>query len=106
MIGETRRRNRHRVGGEAGIRSHGMRRSLGGRSRARDTCQELSGEEPNPVPTGVAVFPNDFRSIRLFAERANNIVQWTEFDRGGHFAAMEVPGLLIGEVRGFFRRFR
>jgi pimeloyl-ACP methyl ester carboxylesterase len=63
-------------------------------------------EEPNTLPTGVAVFPNDFRSIRLFAARANAIVHWTEFDRGGHFAAMEVPEVLVGDVREFFRRFR
>ena len=36
----------------------------------------------------------------------NNIVHWTEFDRGGHFAAMEVPDLLVGDVRAFFRQFR
>jgi len=38
------------------------------------------------VPTAVAVFPQDFRTIRTFAERANHIVRYTEFDRGGHFA--------------------
>jgi hypothetical protein len=31
---------------------------------------------------------------------------WAEFGRGGHFAAMEVPDLLVGDVRDFFRRFR
>ena len=34
-------------------------------------------EEAGTVPTGVAVFPRDFRSIRPFAERANRIVHWT-----------------------------
>jgi pimeloyl-ACP methyl ester carboxylesterase len=64
-------------------------------------------QEPNAVPTGVAVFPHDFLSIRRFAERDNtNIVQWSEFDRGGHFAAMEVPDLLVDDIRTFFRRFR
>jgi epoxide hydrolase len=33
-------------------------------------------------------------------------VHWTEFDRGGHFAAMEEPDLLVGDVREFFRAFR
>ena len=28
------------------------------------------------------------------------------FDRGGHFAAMDVPDLLIGDIREFFQRFR
>jgi epoxide hydrolase len=33
-------------------------------------------------------------------------VHWSEFDRGGHFPAMEEPDLLVGDVREFFRRFR
>ncbi|HEV2239511.1 MAG TPA: hypothetical protein VGR98_00590 [Streptosporangiaceae bacterium] len=44
--------------------------------------------------------------MRPLAELSNNIVHWSEFDRGGHFAAMEEPGLLVGDVREFFRRFR
>lgn len=59
------------------------------------------------VPTGIAVFPREIAPpIRRFAELSNNIVHWSEFDRGGHFAAMEVPGLLTGDIREFFRRFR
>jgi hypothetical protein len=37
---------------------------------------------------------------------ANIAVYWSEFDRGGHFAAMEEPDLLVADVREFFRRFR
>lgn len=59
-------------------------------------------EVMNPTPTGVAVFPWDFRSVRSFAERANNIVHWTEMPRGGHFAAVDAPDLLVGDVRAFF----
>jgi hypothetical protein len=33
-------------------------------------------------------------------------VHWTEFDRGGLFAAMEAPDLLVGDVRLFFRGVR
>jgi pimeloyl-ACP methyl ester carboxylesterase len=63
--------------------------------------------ETSTVPTGVAVFPKEIApAIRRFAELSNNIAHWTEFDRGGHFAAMEVPGLLVGDVRDFFRQFR
>jgi hypothetical protein len=36
----------------------------------------------------------------------HEIEHWSEFDRGGHFAAMETPDLLVGDVREFFRRFR
>jgi pimeloyl-ACP methyl ester carboxylesterase len=59
----------------------------------------------SPVPTGVAVFPNDI-TIRPLAERDHNVVHWAEYSRGGHFAAMEAPDLLIDDVREFFRRFR
>jgi pimeloyl-ACP methyl ester carboxylesterase len=54
------------------------------------------------VPTGVAVFTTDV-AIRRFAERSDTIVHWSEFDRGGHFAAMEAPDLLTADVRQFFR---
>ena len=61
--------------------------------------------ERSEVPSGVAVFPGDF-GIRAIAERENNVVHWSEFERGGHFAAMEVPDLLVGDVRTFFRGIR
>jgi epoxide hydrolase len=63
-------------------------------------------EVPNETPTGVSVFPYDFRSVRVFAERSNNIVHWSQFDRGGHFAASDAPDLLVEDLRTFFRRFR
>jgi epoxide hydrolase len=63
-------------------------------------------EVPNETPTGVSVFPNEFRSVRAFAERSNHIVHWSQFDRGGHFAGPDAPDLLVGDLRTFFRRFR
>jgi epoxide hydrolase len=62
-----------------------------------------SGDWPVPsrVPTGVAVFAEDI-AIRRYAERANNIVHWSDFDTGGHFAAMETPDLLVQDIRAFF----
>ncbi len=61
----------------------------------------------NDGAIGVAVFADDFRSMRPFAERDNtNIVSWTEHPRGGHFAAMEVPEELAGAIRGFFAERR
>jgi hypothetical protein len=41
-------------------------------------------------------------AIRRYGERGNNLVHWSDFERGGHFAAMEVPDLLVGDVRAFF----
>jgi epoxide hydrolase len=55
----------------------------------------------------VAVFPAEIAApVRRLAEQSNHIVHWSEFDRGGHFAAMEEPDLLVGDVREFFRLFR
>jgi epoxide hydrolase len=54
------------------------------------------------VPTGVAVFTTDI-AIRPFADKMHTIVHWSEFDRGGHFAALEAPDLLTADVREFFR---
>ena len=54
------------------------------------------------VPTAVAVFGNDEVAIRRFGEASNNIVRWTEFDQGGHFAAVEEPMLLAEDMRAFF----
>jgi epoxide hydrolase len=52
---------------------------------------------------GVVVFAHDFQTIRPLAERDNaKIVHWSEFDRGGHYAAVEVPERLVGDIRTFF----
>jgi pimeloyl-ACP methyl ester carboxylesterase len=59
-------------------------------------------QERSTVPTAVAVFPTDI-SIRPFASKTSNIVRWSEFDRGGHFAALEASGLLTADIREFFR---
>ena len=62
---------------------------------------------PTTVPIGLASFAFDFRPVRKFAERDHtNIVSWSEFDRGSHWAAHDAPDLLIGDIRQFFRRFR
>jgi microsomal epoxide hydrolase len=60
--------------------------------------------EPSATPTGVAIFPHDqSKTVRRFAETTNNITHWSEFDRGGHFPAMEEPDLLVDDIRKFFR---
>ncbi len=59
-------------------------------------------KERSMVPTAVAVFPTDC-SVRRFADKPNNVVHWSEFGRGGHFAALEAPDLLTADVREFFR---
>jgi len=67
----------------------------------------LGKEERITTPTGVAVFPQEIiRPPREWAERVYNIQRWTEMPRGGHFAAMEEPGLLVEDIQAFFRGLR
>jgi pimeloyl-ACP methyl ester carboxylesterase len=63
------------------------------------------GQQPGKTPTGVAVFAEDV-AIRRYAEYGNRIVHWSEFETGGHFAAMDSPDLLVQDVRTFFRGLR
>ncbi len=56
------------------------------------------------VPTGIADFPKEiYRASRRQAEGFYNVVHWTTMPRGGHFAAMEEPQLLVEDIRSFFR---
>ena len=62
---------------------------------------------PTTVPLALAGFGGDFSGIRRFAERDHaNIVRWTMFDHGGHFAAHKAPAELIGDIRAFFAGLR
>ncbi|HEX5615219.1 MAG TPA: alpha/beta fold hydrolase [Acidimicrobiia bacterium] len=59
------------------------------------------------VPVGCAIFPKELvRAPRSWAEHTFNVQRWTRFDRGGHFAALEEPDLLIDDVRAFFGAVR
>lgn len=62
------------------------------------------GEE-GPAPTGWAVFGADPIARRLM-DPEHQVQHWSEFDRGGHFPAMETPELLTGDLRAFFGQFR
>ena len=74
-----------------------------------DTAHDPSAWAPRErgtVPTGVAVSLTQDVAIRKLAERDHNVVHWSEFERGGHFAAMENPEFLAGDVRAFFGGLR
>ena len=60
------------------------------------------------VPMGHARFPGEgFRFPRAWIERLYpGLCHWTDMPRGGHFAAMEEPELLVEDVRSFFRALR
>jgi pimeloyl-ACP methyl ester carboxylesterase len=68
-----------------------------------DNARAQAEPQVNHARTGVAVFADDFQTIRVFAERDNdNIVHWSRFDEGGHFASLERPDLVAGDIRAFF----
>jgi epoxide hydrolase len=58
-----------------------------------------------PAPQGLALFGGD-DLLRRVMDPERKIAHWSEFDRGGHFPALEVPELLVGDVRAFFRPLR
>ena len=62
------------------------------------------GRKAGKVPVGVALFPREINvPPRRWVEERFNLVHWTEMPRGGHFAALEQPALLVEDVRTFFR---
>lgn len=73
-----------------------------------DFFRTWGGPWPLAMPAGVALFPKDaVRAIRPWAEKIlPTLTHWTEFDRGGHFAALEQPELFVGDVRTFARSLR
>ena len=58
------------------------------------------------VPTACALFPKEFLSWppKSYVERIYNVVQWSKFTEGGHFAAMEKPDLLVNDKRNFIKK--
>ncbi|MET3806147.1 pimeloyl-ACP methyl ester carboxylesterase [Nakamurella sp. UYEF19] len=67
-----------------------------------ETVHQRQQAQPSGVPTGVACFAQDV-SIRRYSEPLNKIVHWSDFDIGGHFAALETPDLLVDDIRTFVR---
>ena len=59
------------------------------------------------VPVGYAAFPKEiFQPPRSWVEPHYAIARWTEMPRGGHFAALEAPDVLIDDVRAFYAALR
>jgi pimeloyl-ACP methyl ester carboxylesterase len=59
------------------------------------------------TPLGVAAFPRELPTPpRSWVERVFNVQRWTTMPRGGHFAALEQPELLVDDIRAFFRPLR
>ena len=76
----------------------------------RGLMEDLSGAPvPNGAriekPVGIASFPIDLIPMppRSLMERHVNVAHWTDFAQGGHFAALERPDDLVGDIRTFAR---
>ena len=72
------------------------RREEGGRPLPKESL-------PIKVPTAVALFPKEHLkwSPRSYVERIYNIQRWTKMPKGGHFAALEQPDLLVKDIVEF-----
>jgi microsomal epoxide hydrolase len=69
--------------------------------------QQLKAGQFIEVPAGVVTLPKDLTyPPRELGERFLRIARWTELPRGGHFAALEVPELLVEDIRSFMRPLR
>ncbi|QTD55348.1 epoxide hydrolase family protein [Parasphingorhabdus cellanae] len=77
-----------------------------GASSARLYRESFGNPNVDPVhlSTGCSIFPNEIMapSRRWAEQRFKNLQYWGEADKGGHFAAMEVPELFVKEVRSCF----
>lgn len=73
-----------------------------------DFARTWCGPWPLSMPAGVAYFAKDaVRPIKSWAEKIMpTLVHWSEFDRGGHFPAMEEPDLFVADLRAFRRLVR
>jgi pimeloyl-ACP methyl ester carboxylesterase len=60
------------------------------------------------VPTACTVFPEEVLPFapRSWAENLFNVQRFTFMPRGGHFAALEQPEMLVNDVRAFFAGLR
>lgn len=73
------------------------------RTYAVGAFQQLASGQKVNTPTGVAIFPGDAPTPKEWAERRANVKQFTVMEKGGHFAALELPELWVKEVDGFFK---
>ena len=58
---------------------------------------------PLKTPTAAALFPKEYLewAPKSYVERIYNIQRWTQMPKGGHFAALEQPDLLVKDIRDF-----
>lgn len=65
-------------------------------------------EKPLTVPVGLSIMPGEYvrRSRRWAEKRYTNLVHFNEVTRGGHFALLEQPELLVADIRSSFHHMQ
>ena len=83
--------------------------TMSGSSAAHFLCTNLRSQRdwsrPSYAPVGMAVF-GARGNPRALQDPEHQLSHWSEFVAGGHFPAMEVPDLLVTDLRTFFRALR
>jgi pimeloyl-ACP methyl ester carboxylesterase len=83
--------------------------AMSGASAADFLCTNMAAQRdwsrPSLAPVGMGVFgARDW--ARTLQDPGHQLTHWSEFPSGGHFPAMEVPELLVEDLRMFFRALR
>lgn len=60
------------------------------------------------IPTGIANYPKEFLVFppRSMVEKGYNIVRWSDFEHGGHFAALETGKVFADDLRAFVNQVK
>lgn len=60
------------------------------------------------IPTGIANYPKEFIAFppRSMVGKGYNVVRWTDFEHGGHFAALETGKVFADDVLGFVKQVK
>jgi len=81
-----------------------------GASSARIYWESFRGgpRPPVTIPSGFSVYPKEIvPPVRKWVEeRYTDIRHWREHDKGGHFAAFEVPDTFVADIRDMFAPYR
>jgi pimeloyl-ACP methyl ester carboxylesterase len=83
--------------------------TMSGATAADFLCTNLGAQRdwgrPSFAPVSMAVF-GAVSGARTLQDPNRELAHWSEFASGGHFPAMEEPGLLVDDLRAFFRTLR
>lgn len=74
------------------------------RGRVLEGSGQFAPGERVRVPAGIAAFPDPVfpPPPRSQVEKTYTVAHWTDMPKGGHFAALEQPDLLLADMRKFF----